>query len=77
MVAFNQRCTGCWAFGRVYEADDPLLKRSVAIKVPLRNRFGTDSDLASFLNEARHAAALDREGIVADLRCPRRTVRQT
>lgn len=55
---------GVGAFGRVYEADDPLLKRSVAIKAPLRNRFGTDSDLASFLNEARHAAALDREGIV-------------
>lgn len=55
---------GVGAFGRVYEADDPLLNRTVAIKAPLRNRFGTDSDLASFLNEARHAAALDREGIV-------------
>ncbi len=36
----------------------------MAIKAPLSSKFRTESELASFLNEARHAAALDREGIV-------------
>ncbi len=55
---------GKGGFGQVYLADDPLLKRWVAIKAPRRGEFGTDGDLESFLNEARHAAALDHPGIV-------------
>lgn len=55
---------GSGGFGRVYLADDPLLQRSVAIKVPRRNSFGTIGEMSDFLNEARHAAALDHPGIV-------------
>ena len=55
---------GIGGFGRVYLADDPLLRRTVAIKAPRRAAFGTDGDMADFVNEARHAAALDHPGIV-------------
>lgn len=55
---------GTGGFGRVYLADDPLLNRSVAIKAPRRSEIGSDGDVSSFLNEARHAAALDHPGIV-------------
>lgn len=55
---------GSGGFGRVYLADDPLLQRSVAIKVPRRGLFGTIGEMSDFLNEARHAAALDHPGIV-------------
>ena len=55
---------GAGGFGRVYMGYDPLLKRSVAIKAPKRTAFGTESDLSSFLTEARHVAALDHPNIV-------------
>jgi formylglycine-generating enzyme required for sulfatase activity len=55
---------GTGGFGRVYLADDPLLNRSVAIRAPRRSEIGSDGDVSSFLNEARHAAALDHPGIV-------------
>ncbi|MDX1930402.1 MAG: protein kinase [Pirellulaceae bacterium] len=59
-----RRVLGTGGFGRVYLADDPLLNRSVAIKAPRRSEIGSDGDVSSFLNEARHAAALDHPGIV-------------
>jgi hypothetical protein len=55
---------GSGGFGYVYLAEDPMLQRTVAIKAPRRSAFGSDGDLASFLSEARHAAALDHPGIV-------------
>lgn len=55
---------GTGGFGRVYLADDPLLQRAVAIKVPRRESFESDGELSDFLNEARHAAALDHPGVV-------------
>ncbi len=55
---------GSGGFGRVYQADDPLLQRSVAIKVPRRAALGTEADVSNFLEEARRAAALDHPHIV-------------
>ena len=55
---------GSGGFGQVYLADDSLLKRSVAIKAPKRVQLGSEFDVSNFLNEARHAAALDHPGIV-------------
>ncbi|MEI8213604.1 MAG: protein kinase [Planctomycetota bacterium] len=59
-----QGVLGTGGFGRVYLGYDPLLKRSVAIKVPKRTAFGTEGELENFLTEARHAAALDHPNIV-------------
>jgi eukaryotic-like serine/threonine-protein kinase len=55
---------GTGGFGRVYLADDSLLQRTVAIKAPLRGKLGSEAAIANFLNEARHAAALDHPSIV-------------
>jgi serine/threonine protein kinase/formylglycine-generating enzyme required for sulfatase activity len=59
-----QGVLGTGGFGRVFLGYDPLLKRSVAIKVPKRTAFGSDGELENFLTEARHAAALDHPNIV-------------
>ncbi|NNE01115.1 MAG: protein kinase, partial [Pirellulaceae bacterium] len=51
-------------FGAVLMGFDPVLKRKVAIKVPLVNRVGRDTEEA-FLNEARRLAQLRHHGIVS------------
>ena len=55
---------GRGSFGVVYKAYDPLLQRSVAMKVPIKEQFGSEADLSQYLDEARHAAQLDHPGIV-------------
>ncbi len=59
-----QGLLGSGGFGQVLLANDSLLKRAVAIKVPSRSAFETEGELSSFLSEARHAASLDHPGIV-------------
>jgi serine/threonine protein kinase len=60
-----RRLIGRGGMGLVYEGFDPILKRAVAIKVlaPLTALSTVDRD--RFLREARAAAALDHEHIVA------------
>ena len=55
---------GQGGFGKVYLARDELLGRSVAIKVPRRDRVFRDEDVDAFLREARILAGLDHEHIV-------------
>lgn len=55
---------GQGAFGCVYLAEDPILNRRVAIKVPTLSQFNSSSSLMSFLDEARQAASLNHAGIV-------------
>jgi eukaryotic-like serine/threonine-protein kinase len=51
-------------FGRVYLAHDDQLNRSVAIKVPRRNRLSRPEDAEAYLAEARILASLDHPHIV-------------
>lgn len=60
-----RRMLGEGAFGRVYEADDPLLRRRVALKVAkIEQRDGVEM-IARFQREARAAANLMHPHIVA------------
>ena len=54
---------GHGGFGTVYVADDPMLGRRVAVKVPRFARSGRDLD--NLLKEARRLAQLKHPGIVA------------
>ena len=55
---------GKGAFGRVYLASDDELQRSVAIKVPTKERFETADDADVYLTEARTVARLNHPHIV-------------
>lgn len=56
---------GVGAFGTVYRARDPNLKREVAIKIPRAGVLSGKGDVARFLREARSAAQLRHPNIVA------------
>ena len=55
---------GRGAFGIVYKARDPELRRTVALKVPRAGYFVTDEEKERFLREARNAARLRHPQIV-------------
>jgi len=57
-------CLGSGAFGWVYRAFDPTLRREVAIKLPRAERLQTPSDRSRFLNEARAAATIRHPHVV-------------
>ena len=57
-------CLGGGAFGWVYRAFDPTLRREVAIKLPRAERLRTAGDRARFLNEARAAATIRHPHVV-------------
>jgi serine/threonine protein kinase/formylglycine-generating enzyme required for sulfatase activity len=59
-----QGLVGQGGFGTVYRAYDHELRRTVAIKVPRRERAGTLIDVDAYLMEARSLAQLDYPGIV-------------
>lgn len=46
-------------FGTVYEAWDELLKRKVALKVPLPDLFDNPREIAAFQTEAQPLARFD------------------
>src|SRR5271168_3089439 len=51
-------------FGRVYLAHDDQLNRSVAIKVPRRQRISRPEEAQAYLAEAQVVASLDHPNIV-------------
>src|SRR5262249_44034665 len=55
---------GRGAFGIVYEARDPGLARTVAVKVPAIGYFQSAEEEERFLREARNAAQLKHPAIV-------------
>ncbi len=59
-----RREVGRGGFGVVFLADDPLLHRPVALKLPRPDAVADPGLRARFLREARAAAALDHPGIV-------------
>jgi hypothetical protein len=60
-----RRFLGEGVFGRVYEAFDPSLKRTVALKVAKPEQLHSAQRIARFLREARSAALLMHPNIVA------------
>ena len=58
------RRLGSGGFGVVFLAEDPVLRRHVAIKMPLASIFQSQELHARFLRECRAAAKLDHPGIV-------------
>src|SRR5262249_823719 len=56
---------GAGSFGYVFRARDIELGRMVAIKVPRGGSLASAEDAARFLREARSAAQLKHQGIVA------------
>lgn len=60
-----RRVIGRGGMGVVYEALDPVLNRTVAVKVLSPHLLGDDEAKERFLREARAAAALTHEHIVA------------
>jgi serine/threonine protein kinase len=67
-VAFGRyqvtQLLGQGGFGVVYLGHDPELRRTVAIKVPRRDRVSSPADTEAYLAEARLLAALVHPGIV-------------
>ncbi len=59
-----RKVLGQGAFGRVYLAVDQELRRQVAVKVPLAERFQQPEDAEIYLDEARTVARLDHPHIV-------------
>lgn len=59
-----QRVLGQGTFGLVYQAFDPQLGKSVALKVPKLDRFSSHEAIEFFLDEAQSAAQLEHPGIV-------------
>ena len=59
-----RQLVGYGGFGNVYRAWDPQLHRFVAIKIPNTRKFDGDQT-ALFMREARSAARLNHQGIVA------------
>ncbi len=60
-----RRLVGEGVFGRVYEAYDPQLKRSVALKVAKPEQLASPRRVERFLREAQAAARLIHPNIVA------------
>jgi hypothetical protein len=58
------RLLGAGGFAEVFEAEDPLLSRRVALKVLLPEFARTEDVLARFQREVRAVAGLDHPGIV-------------
>ena len=56
---------GRGGFADVFLAYDEKLDRQIALKVPRRDKFRNESQLAAFIEEARTAARLQHPGIVA------------
>ncbi|VTR98278.1 WD40 repeat domain-containing serine/threonine-protein kinase [Tuwongella immobilis] len=59
-----QRILGRGGYGVVYEAFDPVLNRSVALKMPQPQRLFSPETRERFLREARMAGQLDHPNIV-------------
>lgn len=56
---------GRGAFGRVFRATDPEMRRQVAIKLAARSRFSSEQSIQMFLEEARSAARIKHPQIVS------------
>jgi len=60
-----QTLLGSGGFADVFLAYDEKLDRQVALKIPRRDKFRSESQLKAFVEEARTAANLQHSGIVA------------
>lgn len=61
------RFIGCGGFGLVFEAEDSILQRSVAIKLPKADLVSAPESLKCFLAEARAVSNLNHPGILNPL----------